>query len=247
MSQPLPAKSANEQPAKTPAHIAIIMDGNGRWAATRGLPRLAGHRAGTENLRRVIKACANQGIQYLTIYAFSTENWGRPSDEVEGLMHILSEFIDSELDELHRSGVQIRHIGRIDRMEKKLREKVEYAVETTRENQRLILCVAWNYGGRDEIIYAIQRLIQEGKKADEIDDEIVAQHLFTAGIPDPDLIIRTSGEMRTSNFLTWQSAYSEWYFTPILWPDFDEQELQKALEEFSQRDRRFGRLSSPGC
>ncbi|TLN21236.1 di-trans,poly-cis-decaprenylcistransferase, partial [bacterium] len=224
-----------------------IMDGNGRWAATRGLPRLAGHRAGTENLRRVIKACANFGIKYLTIYAFSTENWGRPSDEVEGLMHILSEFIDSELEELNRSGVQIRHIGRIDRMEKKLRDKVEHAVDITRQNDRLILCVAWNYGGRDEIVYAIQHLVQEGTRPDEIDEELIGQHLFTAGIPDPDLIVRTSGEMRTSNFLTWQSAYSEWYFTPILWPDFDEEELRKALEEYNQRDRRFGRLSTSGC
>lgn len=223
------------------------MDGNGRWAATRGLPRLAGHRAGTENLRRVIKACANFGIKYLTIYAFSTENWGRPSDEVEGLMHILSEFIDSELEELNRSGVQIRHIGRIDRMEKKLRDKVEHAVDITRQNDRLILCVAWNYGGRDEIVYAIQHLVQEGTRPDEIDEELIGQHLFTAGIPDPDLIVRTSGEMRTSNFLTWQSAYSEWYFTPILWPDFDEEELRKALEEYNQRDRRFGRLSTSGC
>lgn len=244
MSQPIPAKSTIEQP---PTHIAMIMDGNGRWAAQRGLPRLAGHRAGTENLRRVIKACTSLGIQYLTIYAFSTENWGRPSEEVEGLMHIFSEFIDSELEELHRSGVQIRHIGRIDRMEKELREKVERAVETTRENKRLTLCVAWNYGGRDEIVYAVQRLIEEGRRAEEIDGDLIAQHLFTAGIPDPDLIIRTSGEMRTSNFLTWQSAYSEWYFTPVLWPDFDEQELQKALEDYSQRDRRFGRLSTSGC
>ncbi len=244
MSQPIPAKSTIEQP---PTHIAMIMDGNGRWAAQRGLPRLAGHRAGTENLRRVIKACTSLGIQYLTIYAFSTENWGRPSEEVEGLMHIFSEFIDSELEELHRSGVQIRHIGRIDRMEKELREKVERAVETTRENKRLTLCVAWNYGGRDEIVYAVQRLIEEGRRAEEIDGDLIAQHLFTAGIPDPDLIIRTSGEMRTSNFLTWQSAYSEWYFTPVLWPDFNEQELQKALEDYSQRDRRFGRLSTSGC
>lgn len=247
MSQSLPAKSVNEQPVKTPVHIAIIMDGNGRWAVQRGLPRLAGHRAGTENLRRVIKACTRHGIQYLTIYAFSTENWGRPSEEVEGLMHILSEYIDSELDELHRSGVQIRHIGRIERMEKEVRAKVERAIETTRENTRLILNVAWNYGGRDEIIFAVQQLIQEGRTAEEINEDLIAQHLFTAGIPDPDLVIRTSGEMRTSNFLTWQSAYSEWYFTPVLWPDFDEQELQKALEEFSQRDRRFGRLSSTGC
>lgn len=234
-------------PARIPAHIAVIMDGNGRWAAARGLPRLAGHRAGTENLRRVIKACVEFGIQYLTIYAFSTENWGRPSEEVEGLMHILSEVIDNELEELNSEGVQIRHIGRIDRMEENLRAKVQRAVEITRHNHRLVLCVAWNYGGRDEIVCAIRRMIADGRKADEIDDELVGQYLFTASIPDPDLIIRTSGEMRISNFLTWQSAYSEWYFTPTLWPDFDKEELRKALEEYSQRDRRFGRLSTSGC
>lgn len=247
MSQPPSAKSSADLPAKIPTHVAVIMDGNGRWAATRNLPRLAGHRAGTENLRRVIKACVNFGIQYLTIYAFSTENWGRPNDEVEGLMHILSDFIDSELEELNSSGAQIRHIGRIDRMDPVLRAKVDHAIDVTRHNDRLILTVAWNYGGRDEIVYAIQRIIQEGKRADEIDEDLISQHLFTAGTPDPDLIIRTSGEMRTSNFLTWQSAYSEWYFTPILWPDFDEEELHKALEEYSQRERRFGRLSTSGC
>ncbi len=236
-----------EQPAKIPTHIAIIMDGNGRWAAARGLPRLAGHRAGTENLRRIIKACVEFGIQYLTIYAFSTENWGRPSEEVEGLMHILSEVIDNELEELDQEGVQIRHIGRIDRMEEDVRNKVLRAVDVTRHNQRLVLSVAWNYGGRDEIICAIRRMIADGKQVEEIDDDLVGQYLFTAGMPDPDLVIRTSGEMRVSNFLTWQSVYSEWYFTPTLWPDFDKEELRKALEEYSQRDRRFGRLSTSGC
>lgn len=223
------------------------MDGNGRWAAARGLPRLAGHRAGTENLRRIIKACVEFGIQYLTIYAFSTENWGRPSEEVEGLMHILSEVIDNELEELDQEGVQIRHIGRIDRMEEDVRNKVLRAVDVTRHNQRLVLSVAWNYGGRDEIICAIRRMIADGKQVEEIDDDLVGQYLFTAGMPDPDLVIRTSGEMRVSNFLTWQSVYSEWYFTPTLWPDFDKEELRKALEEYSQRDRRFGRLSTSGC
>ncbi len=223
------------------------MDGNGRWAAARGLPRLAGHRAGTENLRRVIRACVEFGIQYLTIYAFSTENWGRPSDEVEGLMHILSDVIDNELEELNAEGVQIRHIGRIDRMEEDLRNKVLHSVEVTRQNHRLVLSVAWNYGGRDEIVCAIRRMIADGKQVDEIDEELISQYLFTAGMPDPDLVIRTSGEMRVSNFLTWQSVYSEWYFTPTLWPDFDKEELRKALEDYSQRDRRFGRLSTSGC
>lgn len=247
MSEPLPSNPSADLPAKIPTHIAIIMDGNGRWAAARGLPRLAGHRAGTENLRRVIKACVEFGIQYLTIYAFSTENWGRPNDEVEGLMHILSEVIDNELDELDNEGVQIRHIGRIDRMEEDVRNKVLRAVETTRHNQRLVLTVAWNYGGRDEIVFAIQRILADGKQPDEIDEELISQYLFTAGMPDPDLVIRTSGEMRVSNFLTWQSVYSEWYFTPTLWPDFDKEELRKALEEYSQRDRRFGRLSASDC
>ncbi len=247
MNQPQSTNSPADLPAKIPAHIAIIMDGNGRWAAARGLPRLAGHRAGTENLRRIIRACVEFGIQYLTIYAFSTENWARPNEEVEGLMHILSDVIDNELEELNAEGVQIRHIGRIDRMEENLRNKVQRAVEVTHDNHRLVLCVAWNYGGRDEIVCAIRHLISDGIPAAEIDEEKVGQYLFTAGIPDPDLVIRTSGEMRISNFLTWQSAYSEWYFTPTFWPDFDREELRKALEEYSQRDRRFGRLSTSGC
>jgi undecaprenyl diphosphate synthase len=247
MSQSSPSIPSADLPHNIPTHVAIIMDGNGRWATSRGLPRMMGHRAGTENLRSIIKASVEFGIQYLTIYAFSTENWGRPNDEVEGLMHILSDVIDNELEELNNEGVKIRHIGRIDRMQEDLRRKVLNAVKATRENRRLVLCVAWNYGSRDEIVYAIQHLIADGKQIEEIDEDLVSQYLFTAGIPDPDLVIRTSGEMRISNFLTWQSAYSEWYFTPTLWPDFDKEELRKALEDYSQRDRRFGRLSTSGC
>ena len=228
---------------KTPTHIAIIMDGNGRWAISRGLPRLAGHRAGTENLRRVIEACIEFGIEYLTIYAFSTENWGRPEEEVEGLMQILEDVIDRELQELHDQGVQLRHIGRLDRLNPILREKVLHAIEFTKENDRLILNVAFNYGGRDEIVYAIQRIIEDGVKAEDVTDQLVSQYLFTAGVPDPDLIIRTSGELRGSNFLIWQGAYCEWYFTPTYWPDFDKEQLRLALEEFSQRERRYGRVS----
>ncbi len=212
-----------------PGHIAIIMDGNGRWAAKRGLPRLAGHRAGTENLRRVIRAAVKFGIPYLTIYAFSTENWGRPTDEVQGLMHILEDVIDKELTELHEQGVQLRHIGRLEQLPVALREKVERAVEITRNNTRLTLCIAWNYGGRDEIVHAIQHMIQDGIQPEEVNEELISQYLFTAGVPDPDMIIRTSGEMRISNFLIWQAAYAEWYITPVLWPDFDEEELAKAL------------------
>lgn len=225
---------------RVPKHIAIIMDGNGRWALSRGLPRLAGHRAGTENLRRVIEACIEFGIEYLTIYAFSTENWGRPLEEVRGLMRILEDVIDRELRELHDQGVQLRHIGRLDRLKPKLKQKVLDAIEYTKENDRLVLNVAFNYGGRDEIVCAIQAMIQDGVKAEEVTDELVSEYLFTAGEPDPDLIIRTSGELRGSNFLIWQGAYSEWYFTPTYWPDFDKEQLRLALEEFNSRERRYG-------
>ncbi|MCK4726140.1 MAG: di-trans,poly-cis-decaprenylcistransferase, partial [Anaerolineales bacterium] len=212
------------------------MDGNGRWAIGRGLPRLAGHRAGTENLRRVIEACVEFGINYLTIYAFSTENWGRPPEEVSGLMRILEDVIDRELRELHEQGVQMRHIGHLDRLNPVLRQKVQDAVELTRDNTTLVLNVAFNYGGRDEIVCAIQRMIEDGVAAEDVSDELVNKYLFTAGVPDPDLIIRTSGELRGSNFLIWQGAYSEWYITPTYWPDFGKEELRKALFEYADRE-----------
>ena len=227
-------------PEKIPQHVAIIMDGNGRWALSRGLPRLAGHRAGTENLRRIIRASVEFGVKYLTIYAFSTENWGRPTEEVQGLMRILEDVIDKELDELHKEGVQLRHIGRLERLDPKIQEKVLYAIDLTKGNDRLILNVAFNYGGRDEIVHAIQGLIEAGVQAAQVTDELVSQYLYTAGVPDPDLIIRTSGELRVSNFLIWQAAYSEWYITPTYWPDFDRDEYFQALKEFAQRDRRYG-------
>jgi undecaprenyl diphosphate synthase len=230
-------------PTNPPTHVAIIMDGNGRWAIKRGLPRLAGHKAGTENLREIIKACVEFGIKYLTIYAFSTENWGRPAEEVDGLMHILEEVIDHELEELHGQGVQLVHIGRLERLEPSLQEKVERSIELTKNNNRITVCIAWNYGGRDEIVCAIKKIIENGHQPDEICDDLVSQYLFTAGIPDPDLIIRTSGEMRISNFLIWQSAYSEWFVTPIFWPDFNKNELKKAILEYSSRERRYGLIS----
>lgn len=230
-------------PEKMPRHVAIIMDGNGRWALSRGLPRLAGHRAGTENLRRVIRASVEFGVEYLTIYAFSTENWGRPAAEVKGLMYIFEEVIDRELDELHQEGVQLRHIGRLEKLAPKLRKKVLAAIDLTKDNDRLILNIAFNYGGRDEIVYAMQNMLRDGISPDEVDIELVSQYLFTAGTPDPDLVIRTSGELRTSNFLIWQSAYAEWYITPTFWPDFDKEEYAKALETYTQRDRRFGGVS----
>jgi undecaprenyl diphosphate synthase len=231
-------------PGKIPTHIGIIMDGNGRWAISRGLPRMAGHRAGTENLRRIIEACIDFGIKYLTIYAFSTENWGRPTQEVQGLLGIFQDVLKRELQELHDQGVRLRHIGRLDRLKPSFRKKVLQAMEYTQNNDRLILNIAFNYGGRDEIVCAIQKMIEDGVKPEEVTDEKVGQYLFTAGVPDPDLIIRTSGEMRVSNFLLWQAAYSEWYFPSTYWPDFDKEELRKALLEYSSRQRRYG-LTTP--
>ncbi len=232
----------SEKKESVPEHIAIIMDGNGRWAKKRGLPRLAGHQAGTENLRRIIRSCVELGIKYLSIYAFSTENWGRPKEEVEGLLKILNSVIEKELKELHGEGVKLRHIGRLDKLPSELRRKVENAIELTKDNDKLTIVLAFNYGGRDEIVYAVEQLIKSGVKADDVSETLISQNLFTAGIPDPDLIIRTSGEMRLSNFLIWQAAYSEYYVTPTYWPDFDKAELQKAIDAFCQRNRRFGCL-----
>jgi undecaprenyl diphosphate synthase len=233
-------KTENQLAERLPRHVAIIMDGNGRWALSRGLPRLAGHRAGTENLRRVLRAAVEFGIEYLTIYAFSTENWGRPPEEVQGLMGIVEDVIDRELRELHKEGVQLRHIGRLERLDPKLQAKVLKAVELTKNNDRLVLNIAFNYGGRDEIVWAIQHMIEDGVAAEDVTAELVSQYMFTAGVPDPDLIIRTSGELRISNFLIWQAAYSEWYVTPTYWPDFDKEEFRLALDTYAQRDRRFG-------
>ncbi len=225
-----------------PAHVGIIMDGNGRWAKARGLPRLAGHRAGVDNLRRVLRAAADFGIPILTIYAFSTENWGRPEEEVQGLLRIFEQMVDREVAKLHREGVQLRHIGRQERIPERLQRKVKKAVELTRDNHRLVLNVAFNYGGRTEIVDAVRQIIEAGIPAAEIDEDVIANHLYTAGLPDVDLVIRTSGEMRVSNFLIWQGAYAEYYVTPTYWPDFDKDELYKALVAYNQRERRFGLL-----
>ena len=231
-------------PERIPVHVAIIMDGNGRWARARGLPRLAGHRAGTENLRRIIEACVEFGVKYLTIYAFSTENWGRPMDEVEGLMKIFDDVFDRELNELHKQGAQLRHVGRLEGVRSSMIEKIKRGVEKTKNNERLILNVAFNYGGRDEIVKVIQSIVESGVKPEEITPELIEQNLFTHGSPDPDLVIRTSGEMRTSNFLLWQTAYSEWYFPEVFWPDFGREQLLEAIQEYSQRERRFGLVPS---
>ncbi|GAB4572549.1 MAG: isoprenyl transferase [Anaerolineae bacterium] len=229
-------------PHNIPQHIAIIMDGNGRWAQQRGLPRSAGHEAGTENLRRIIRACVEFGVKILTIYAFSTENWGRPRWEVRALLHILESVIDRELDELHAEGVQLRHLGELDGLSKSLQRKVKAAIERTKDNDRLILNIAFNYGGRGEIVRAVQQMIRDGLAPEDITEERLSSYLDTAGLPDPDFIIRTSGELRISNFLIWQGAYAEYYATPTLWPDFDREELRKALLEYCRRERRFGKL-----
>lgn len=237
-------KKKTASKSQIPTHVAIIMDGNGRWAIARGLPRLAGHRAGTENLRRIITACVEIGIKYLTIYAFSTENWGRPREEVDGLLHILEDVIDKELAELNKEGVQLHHIGRLERLDARLQQKVLAAIDLTKNNSRLVLNVAFNYGGRDEIICAIQRIIKDEVRAEDVNSTLVSRYMFTSGVPDPDLIIRTSGELRVSNFLIWQGAYSEWYVTSVYWPDFNKEELHKALDTFAKRDRRYGGLSA---
>jgi undecaprenyl diphosphate synthase len=227
-------------PDLRPTHIAMIMDGNGRWAKQRGLPRLAGHRAGTENLRVILRACVEFGIKILTIYAFSTENWGRPESEVKGLMAILRDVIDRELQELHEEGVQLRHLGDLSRVAPDLQRKVLHAIELTKDNDQLILNVAFNYGGRAEIVHAIKQIMQDGLRPEDVDEALVSHYLYTGDLPDPDLIVRTSGELRLSNFLIWQGAYAEYYAAPVYWPDFDREELRKALIHFGQRDRRFG-------
>jgi undecaprenyl diphosphate synthase len=227
-----------------PNHVAIIMDGNGRWAQSRGLPRSAGHRQGTENLRRILRESVRLGIKVLTIYAFSTENWKRPPAEVMTLMRLLEFFIDRELDELNKEGVCIRHVGKEDGVPPALLRKIKDACERTQHNDTLLLNVAFNYGGRDEIVHAVREIIASGAAPDDVTEDMIDQHLYTHGLPDPDLIIRTSGELRISNFLIWQAAYAEYYITDVFWPDFDEAELDKAIVEYSKRKRRFGKTDA---
>jgi undecaprenyl diphosphate synthase len=235
---------------RVPKHVAIIMDGNGRWAKARGLPRLAGHRAGTENIRPVLEACVEFGIEILTIWAFSTENWRRPEEEVKGLLRILGRMIRRELPQLHKQGVRLRHLGRLDRLPTRLQKQVLDAIDLTKDNNRIVLNVAFDYGGRAEIVQAVQQIIRDGIPADDVSEETLSRYMYTAGQPDPDLIIRTSGELRTSGFMLWQAAYSEYYVTPTFWPDFGREQLYEALVAFNQRDRRFGGIKddygSPG-
>jgi undecaprenyl diphosphate synthase len=230
---------------RVPAHVAIIMDGNGRWANGRGMPRIFGHRQGVENIRPILNAAVEFGVKYLTIYAFSTENWDRPLDEVTGLMTILEQTIQRETPELHKNGVRIRHLGRMDGLSQHLQKLIADAVELTKHNTRLNLNVAFNYGGRAEIIDAVKRIVADGVPPDRIDETLFARYLYTGEAPDPDLVVRTAGEMRLSNYLIWQSAYAEYYSTPAYWPDFGREELYRALLEYSQRDRRFGKVPKP--
>jgi undecaprenyl diphosphate synthase len=229
---------------RNPKHIAIIMDGNGRWAAKRGLPRLSGHRAGTENIRRIIRASVDQGVKYLTLFAFSTENWNRPKEEVDGLMNIIGDVIEREVNELYAEGVRLDHIGHLEGLNEDLRQKVIHAIELTKNNDRITLTLAFNYGGRDEVLCAIKKMIRDQVNPEDVNEELIGKYLFTSNIPDPDFVIRTSGEMRTSNFLIWQATYAEWYFTPTLWPDFDQNELIEAIKDYSHRERRFGGVNS---
>jgi undecaprenyl diphosphate synthase len=225
-----------------PQHVAIIMDGNGRWAKNRGLPRLAGHNAGGKNIRPVVKIFADYGVKYLTLYTFSTENWNRPRIEVAGLLSLLAKKIDQETQAFHQENIRLVHLGRLDRLSQKLREKVQAAVELTKNNTGLTLCLAFDYGGRDEIVQAARRIASAGIPGDRIDEAMFARYLYLPDIPDPDLVIRTGGESRLSNFLIWQAAYSEFYFTPVLWPDFGLKDVEEALSEYKRRQRRFGKI-----
>lgn len=235
-------------PERIPAHIAIIMDGNGRWANRRGLPRIAGHRAGVGPVRESVEACARLGVEALTLYAFSVENWKRPRAEVDTLWRLLRFYLRRELPELDRNGVVLRAIGRLDELPAKVRQEIDYAEERTRGNGGMRLNLAINYGGRAEISDAVNAALGEARRAGtlstlRIDEETIAANLYTADLPDPDLLIRTSGEMRISNFLLWQIAYAELYVTGVLWPDFNRVELLRAVLDFQKRERRFGGLS----
>ena len=239
------AELVRRQPV--PCHIAIIMDGNGRWATQRGYPRIAGHHEGVKTARSIVKAAAAVGVRYLTLYAFSTENWSRPEDEVSMLMSLLERTVQSELPDLMAQNVRLRVIGRTDGVPSGVRRGIERVVDGTRENTGLQLQMAFNYGGRDEILDAVRRLATDVKagKLDpsEISEKDVSGALYTADIPDPDLLIRTSGEMRISNFLLWQIAYTELWFTPVFWPDFNRELLYEAIRDFQKRERRFGAIA----
>ena len=244
---------ANKQPTKepeslaprlvTPQHVAIIMDGNGRWATKRHLPRSFGHKAGVDALRRVVECATDEHVPMLSVYAFSTENWDRPQDEVSGLMRLFWEVIQSDVDRLRRNGVRLRHIGRMEGLAPDLQEAIQHSIDVTKDNTKLAFNVCFNYGGRTELVDAVRKIVAEGIAPELITEEVISNHLYTKNLPDPDLVIRTASEMRLSNFLIWQAAYSEYYATETLWPDFTREDFLGALNAYSQRQRRFGKVA----
>ncbi len=228
--------------ALLPNHIAIVPDGNGRWAEQRGLPRLDGHRVGAENMYHMVEYLNEYPIKYVTLYGFSTENWSRPEEEVKGLFQILEEFINKCVSDIHERGIKLRHLGRLNELPQGLQLAINRGVELTKNNTRMTLNVAFNYGGRAEIVDAVRKLLAEGVAPQNINEELFDSYLYTAGLPNVDLLIRTGDETRLSNFLLWQTAYSEYYFTKVLWPDFNKKDVDKALLSYSRRQRRFGGL-----
>jgi undecaprenyl diphosphate synthase len=235
-------KPPKKQIVRLPIHVAIVPDGNGRWAEQRGLSRLAGHRAGVKKMRTLVEYLNDLGVRCVTLYGFSTENWGRPGEEVNGLFHILEERISQDVPKLHRRGIKVRHLGRLQELPPWLQKSIESAEELTKDNTGTVLSLAFNYGGRLEIVDAVRRIVADGAPPEKIDEELVSSYLYTAGFPDVDLLIRTGDELRLSNFLIWQTAYSEYYFTQTLWPNFSKKDMDQALLAYSQRERRFGAL-----
>lgn len=239
-------KRKKDTSVSIPVHIAIIMDGNGRWAVKRNLPRLAGHKAGVEALKRTVREANNLGVRYLTVYAFSTENWNRPEDEVSGLMDLIVFFLKRDLKELSAEGVRIRTIGNLSHLPPEPLKEIEAAIEATKNNDKLQLVIALNYGGRQEIIHAVKQIAHQHQlgllELEDINEDVFSKNLYTFDIPDPDLVIRTSGEVRISNFMLWQSSYSEYFFSDILWPEFNRSNLEEAIRVYTMRDRRFGKV-----
>ncbi|MFC1949655.1 polyprenyl diphosphate synthase [Chloroflexota bacterium] len=234
--------STTKKIATLPTHIAIVPDGNGRWAERRELPRLNGHQVGAENMYRMVEYLNEYPIKYVTLYGFSTENWSRPEEEVRGLFQILADFIERTIKDIHQKGVKLRHLGQLEKLPHNLQRVIKDAVELTKNNTRMTLSVAFNYGARAEILDAVHRIIDEGVPARDIDEKLFDSYLYTAGLPDVDMLIRTGDELRLSNFLIWQTTYSEYHFTKVLWPDFGKKDIDKALLSYSRRKRRFGGL-----
>ena len=225
-----------------PTHIAIIMDGNGRWAKKRLMPRSVGHKAGADMLKRIVRKCNDMGVKYLTVYAFSTENWKRPDEEVSLLMGLIVTYLQKEVKEMNENNVKIRAIGDIEKLPKKAYDELKKAMDITKDNTGVVFSLALNYGFRDDLSHAIKNMMKENIDIEKIDDETVKKYLYTSYMPDPDLIIRTGGEIRLSNFMLYEASYSEFYFCDTLWPEFDEEQLCKAIYEYQQRDRRFGNV-----